>query len=144
MRVLAIVLVVILAFFALHAAAYGVGFLASADDALSEFGYDVAETSDDEADDSARIMVRLIGVGMLSMAAVAVAAGWMIVRRVRSGLWLTAALGTARLATGIVMAFGDGQLRSDGLAFGATGLLITVIAGVLWVPGWSRPQTPTG
>ncbi|MFQ6027176.1 MAG: hypothetical protein ACE5Q6_06770 [Dehalococcoidia bacterium] len=120
-------LIAILIFIAIHALAYGTGFVAGPEAGLEEFGYDTSEA----IDDGARILIGIVGIAFIGAAAFSVLAAWRTIKGDQSGLAVTIVLGGIYLGMGIYASFFE-RLWFDVFFFGISGFAIILLAGMLW------------
>ena len=127
MRVLSKITIAILTFIAVHAMAYGSGFVADPTAGLEEFGYETSVP----IDGSAKILVRLVGIGLFGFPAVGILAAWRIIKGDQTGLSIMIVLGGIYLAIGIYVST-IARLRYDAGFFGGFGIAMLLMAGFLW------------
>ena len=137
MGILRKILIAILIFIAIHALAYGIGFVAAPEAGLEEFGYDTSGT----IDDGARILIGIVGIAFIGVTAFSVLAAWRITKGDRTGLSVTIVLGGIYLLMGIYASFFE-QLRFDAFFFGGCGIAIILLAGMLWKSMAPAPNPP--
>jgi len=120
------ILIAILILIAVNALAHGVPFLAAPETGSEEFSYDTSAT----IDDAARILVSLVGIGLIGFATFSVLLAWMIITDNRGGLSVTIVLGGTYLLISIYAIFNLPWV--DAFIYGGFGTAITLLAAILW------------
>ena len=94
---------------------------------LEEFGFEISVP----IDGSAKILVRLLGIGLFGFAAFGILAAWRIIKGDQAGLSIMIVLGGIYLAIGIYVSSVE-RLRHDAGFFGGFGIALLLMAGFLW------------